>query len=119
MLTDTSLALITFINLFLIPLISLRIYYKRSSLEATFNFELVFRYALYCILNLLFARITCSLLEKTIGLVCLADSSKYTLIALITASILPFIVEIIEHFIKVDVTINYKEKNKNKEKNKP
>lgn len=116
MLTDSSLALITFINLFLIPFISLRIYCKRHTIEWKITFELAYRYALFCILNLPFTRIACSLLKKIFGTVYLADSSKYTLIAIITATLLPILVEIVEHYVKIDVDIDYKKNKKTKDK---
>ncbi len=113
MLTDTSLALITFINLFLIPLISLRIYTKRNSIEWVINFDLVYKYALFCIMNLPFTRLFTSMLEK-IGIVCLPDSSKYTLVAIVSAILLALLFEIIKHYVDIEVVITYASKSKNK-----
>lgn len=112
MLTDTSLGIITFINLLFIPFISLRIYCKRNSINWKLDFELFYRYILFCIFNLPLTRITCSILEKLTGVVCLADSSKYTIIGKITAIMLPFLCEIAEHYIKINVTIEYNKKDK-------
>lgn len=114
MLTDSSLALITFINLFFTPFISLRIYCKRNNTEWKFNFELAYRYALFCILNLPFARVFASIIEKQFGIICNANSTKYTLVAILTASILPILIEIIEHHIKLDFVITYKSKKEKK-----
>lgn len=115
MLTDTSLGLITFINLFFIPILSLRIYCKRNSIEWKFNFDLVYRYTLFCILNLPFTRVFTAGLEKILHITCLADSSKYTLVAIVTAAILPFLVEIVEHYVHVDVSITYSKDKKQKQ----
>lgn len=114
MLTDSSLALITFINLFFIPFISLRIYCKRNNIEWKLNFELVYRYVFFSILNLPFARVFASIIEKQFGIICNADSTKYTLVAILTACILPILIEIIEHRIKLDVIITYKNKKEKK-----
>lgn len=116
MLTDSSLVLITFINLFFVPLISLRIYCKRNSVKWIINFELAYQYALFCILNLFFSRIVCAFIEKNWGIVCLADSAKYTLVAFIISALLPVLIEIIERYVKIEVIIEDKKNAKTIEK---
>lgn len=105
MLSNLSFSFISFINFFFIPLISLRIYNKRHSLKWELSFELFYNYSLSCIFNLISTRIIATWIESTTATICHGESTKYTMIAVLTAVILPFIVEVIEKIIKVDVII--------------
>lgn len=113
MLSETSLAFISFINYFFIPVVSLRIYSKRHDIAWKCSFELFFQYVVMCLLNLPVGRVCAAVVEKLTSVRVLADSAKYTLLALAAAIVLPYVIEVLEKFVKVDVEVT-KEKRREK-----
>lgn len=105
MLSAITLSFIGFINLFFIPFISLRIYCKRNSIKWELTADTIFFYVLMTVLNFPFARIFANLLENFLMVECHAESSKYTVVALVTAVLLPYIIEIIEKVVHIQVEI--------------
>lgn len=106
MLSETSLAFISFINYFMIPVISLHIYCKRHSMEWKCSLELFYKYIVMCVLNLPLGRVCVSVVEKITSSAILAESTKYTIFALVVAIILPYAIEVVEKLVQVDVEIN-------------
>ncbi|MBQ7288917.1 MAG: hypothetical protein IJW78_04225 [Clostridia bacterium] len=94
---------LTIINLFFIPIISLYIYIKKNNKALRFSFEN------FCIYAVLVA--TSSILNKALvvvinlvsGKMIYIASSYYTLIGLVTAVFIPIIYEIITKYISVRV----------------
>ena len=116
MLSEISLAFISFINYFFIPVVSLRIYCKRHSINWKCSFELFYHYVIMCVLNLPIGRICASMVERILSTSVLAESAKYTLLALAVAIVIPYVLEVLEKLIKVDVEIT-KEKRRDKREN--
>ena len=116
MLSETSLAFISFINYFFIPIISVRIYCKRHSIDWKCTAELLYRYVVMCVLNLPLGRVCVSVVERITASIILAESTKYTMIALVVAVIVPYAIEVVEKLIEVDVEISNVEKQKKSEK---
>lgn len=114
MLTEISLGFISFINYFFVPVISLRIYSTRHTTKWEFSPEILYQYILMCVLNMPVGRVVATLAEKVMSTTILADSTKYTLLALVVAVVLPYIIEVLEKLIRVEVEI---ELNGTKEKN--
>jgi len=112
MISPLSFSFISFINYFMIPLISLRIYCKRHSLEWKCSMEFLYRYVLMCIINLPVGRVLAAIVEKITSTVVHGEATKYTIVALIGAVCIPYAMEIIEKFIHVDVEIHNKKKAK-------
>ena len=106
MLSDSTLIFMGFINLFMIPLISLKIYYQRHSIPYVFHANMIFLYALMNIINILMTRILVNIAEAILSTVIYVETTKYTFIALVSSVLLPFVVEAIETFIHVNVQIS-------------
>lgn len=115
-LSETSLTFISFINYFMIPVISLRIYCKRHSIEWKVSLEVVYKYILMCVLNLPVGRVCASVVGRILETSILAESTKYTVLALVVAVIIPYAVEVFEKLVKVEVEIAKVEKQKKSEK---
>lgn len=109
MLSIITLGFIGFINLFFIPFISLRIYCKRHSIEWGFTPDMVFIYILMTILNLPFTRVLANVMENILISEVHAESSKYTVVALIVAVFLPYVIEIVEKVVHIQVSIELRE----------
>lgn len=107
MLTAVSLSYISFINFFMIPIIALKIYYRRHKKEWNWSFDLVFAYSLMCVIHLPIVRICASMVEKLTNTVIHAETTRYTLIALVCAIIIPYVVEIFEQFIEIHIDIRH------------
>lgn len=116
MLSETSLVFISFINYFLVPVISVRIYCKRHLIDWKCTAELFYRYVVMCVLNLPLGRICASVVGKNTGSIILAESTKYTIIALLVAVVVPYAIEVVEKLIQADVEISKIEKQKKSEK---
>lgn len=110
MISATSLFYISFINIFMIPIIGVRVYYKRHDIKWKISSDFLFYYILIAVLNLLLVRVVGLLIEKVLANVITVESIKYTLIALICSIAIPYIMEVIEKYIKVDVEITCMDK---------
>lgn len=115
MLSELSLAFISFINYFFIPIIGLKVYCKRHCLEWKLSSEVVYKYVLFCVLNLVLGRVVASAVEKVVMTTIVAESTKYTLIALVCTAVLPYFMEIIEKYLYIEVTIHRVERNEKKD----
>lgn len=103
-----SLSMLAFINYFTIPIIGLRIYNIRHSIDWNVSFENFYRYALICVLNLPFTRVFVVVVEKITSLVVTAESVKYTVLAVFSVIMLAYIMEWFEKNVKVNVEIKDK-----------
>lgn len=117
MLSETSLAFISFINYFFIPVVSLHIYCKRREIAWKCSFELFYQYIVMCLLNLVIGRICASVVERFTSVSVLAESTKYTMLALVVAVVLPYVIEVLEKFVKVDVEVTKEKKDKGENEN--
>ena len=106
MLTETSLGLISAINYFFVPVISLRIYGMRHKIKWVFSAELFYLYALMCVINLPAGRVAVTLVERLFYTTqILADSTRYTIVAIAVAIVIPYAIEVVEKLIKIEVEI--------------
>lgn len=116
MLSEVSLAFISFINYFMVPVISLRIYCKRHSIEWNCSLGLLYKYIVMCVLNLPLGRVCAAVVERITSSIILAESTKYTMLALVVAIMLPYAIEVVEKLVQVDVEINKTDVPKKSEK---
>lgn len=119
MLANTNLAFGCFINLFLIPIIGLKIYCNRHNITPTFtNIKILYLYTLITVLNYPFARLFIIILQKFFPLTIYVEESKYTVLALISCTLLVFFIEIIEKFLCIEVLISLRPSTKSDQKAK-
>lgn len=116
MLSNTSLTFVAFINLFMIPIIGLRIYCHRQEIKMGRNPDTLFYYALITILNIPLTHIIMKIVEILTAIVVYVETTKYTVIALLSCVLLAYIIEIVKKFIKINVSISLFKKEKSNEK---
>ena len=105
-------SLLSIINLFLIPVISLYIYIKRSRKEIHFSFENLCKYCVLVAVNSVLNKAVTVIITMLSGKTVLVTSSYYTLIGIVTAVCIPFVIEIaIKYFsIRIEEKDNEEEK---------
>lgn len=81
----------SFINLLVVPVIAFWIYYMKSNKELKADFEGLLRYAIMIACNIPMTRFFTFVFRKMSGMSVEADSSYYTLFALISAALLPVV----------------------------
>lgn len=113
MLSNTTLAFLGAINLFMVPVIGLKIYARRHCIKWTLSTETIYLYILMTVLNIPFSRLLVIAMEKIILTTIHVESSKYTIITTVSCTILPFVMECVEKYIKVNVKISIRQ-SKNK-----
>jgi len=69
-----------------------------------------------CVLNLPVGRVCASVVGRILETSIHAETTKYTVLALITAVIVPYAIEVFEKLVKVEVVIAKVEKQKKSEK---
>lgn len=110
MLSNISLSFMSFINLFFIPVIGLRIYCKRNRISLELHSEVLYHYILITVLNIPLTHILGNLVEAVITEAIYVETAKYTLISLISCVMLPFAIEVIRTFFKINVCISPRKK---------
>ena len=114
MISESSLFIISFINCFLVPLIGVRIYCRRHNIEWKASFELLYKYVLFCVLNLIVARGGATVIENIVEITIVVESIKYTVISFVSTVFLPYCLEVIEKFFQIKVTIYKVERDEKK-----
>lgn len=110
MLSNISLAFMSLINLFFIPVIGLRIYCKRNLISWKMHLEILYHYILITVLNIPLTHILVNMAEAIITDTIYVETTKYTIIALISCVILSFALEVIRTFFKINVCISPRKK---------
>lgn len=100
--TNISLAFVSFVNYFFVPVIGLKIYSERHKKMCKVSFETFFHYVLMVVLNIPFTRVFVNLTEGLLGNTINAESSIYTIIASVSVMILAFGLEVIDKLISDD-----------------
>jgi len=107
MLSNASLLFGGFINLFLVPIVGLKIYCNRHNIMFTLpSVRMAYLYVLITVLNYPFTRLLVIILQKQVPLVIYVEEAKYTVIALISCAVLPFVLEVIEKVLQVEISIS-------------
>ncbi len=102
---------IVFVNVFILPLISLYIYMKRQNKELLFTFENVCKYSIFLSVGFVFNKgisiVIKTFFSKNIDL----NFAAYTAIGIITFALLPLLFEIFKKYfsVKLEVKKNGKE----------
>lgn len=90
----------------MIPIISLKIYCERHSIKWAFTAQFTFLYVLMTVLNIPLTRILVNVVEAILSTTIYVETTKYTVIAIISCILLPYIMECVEKFIQVNVEIS-------------
>ena len=103
--TIITLGFISLINLFFVPIIGLKIYCKRHEMKWTIAAETGYLYILFTVLNFLLTHVFLEIVEITLHMVIHLEMSKYTIVALVSCALLAFIMEGIEKYLHVNVSV--------------
>lgn len=116
MLSNITLSFFAFINLFLIPIIGLKTYGNRFNIHWSFNTNTLYHYVLITVLNIPLTRVLVNIVETITSSIIYVETTKYTVIALISCISLPFLMEAIKNFIQINVSISLRPKENSNEK---
>ena len=111
--TIITLGFISFINLFLIPIIGLKIYCKRHEKEWRATWEIGYLYILFLVFNFLLTHVFLEIVEITTHAVIHLEMSKYTIVALVSCVLLAFLMEGIEKYFRVEVSVAIRKSKQN------
>ena len=107
--TIITLGFISFINLFFIPIIGLKIYCKRHEIEWEITTKVGYLYVVFAVLNFVFTHVFLEIVEVTTHMVIHLEMSKYTMIALPMCVLLAFLMEGVEKYLHVKVSVAIRE----------
>lgn len=98
--------MLEFINLFLVPFISVNIFYKREKYEKKLDASFLVRYAL-CVVAVYFCTyLVMSVTRIAIGISGDQTSSFYSMVAIMVSFIVPYIYIILARFAKISFEAN-------------
>ena len=100
--------MLSFLNIFMIPVISLSIFSRRSYEPLTADIGTLVRYCLFAIGVSIGTYFVLQILKSAVGIEPLVESQLYTIIAAIVAFLLPYIVEICMKYIDIRCEIKKK-----------
>ena len=98
----------SFIDLIVMPVISLHIWNKKANRELTPTFDNFIRYSIFIPCNIPVTRLFTFVVRKTIGINIEADSSYYTVFALMSALLLPSLIILVQ---KICIELSANEEN--------
>ena len=96
---------VTCINLFLVPFISLAIWYARKGETPKCTPAFRMQYACFTVILVPVIKIAATLAEKALGMPIELYSGYYTLAGIVCAAILPYAAEILKKIFNVKCTI--------------
>ena len=88
---ETSMtAFIPFVNVFLVPMLTLYIHYKRQKKEFVFSLQAVLQYGIIVVINILITKILFMGIRLLTGKDINHDAVTYTMLAVVVAVLLPY-----------------------------
>lgn len=100
------LILRSFINLFVVPVVSFYVYHKRVEDEMKPTFKSFVLYCIFVSINIPVTRCFTFFIRMTTGMNMEADSSYYTVLALLSAYFIPYIIECVKRFMESPKDVN-------------
>ena len=101
-----------YLNLFVIPVISLYIYGKRAGKEIGLKFESLALYSFFTVATAVISFALLKFCEMTFGFGAEPGSQVYTLVALLVAFVMPYVLEMYRVFINIRCEIKGKNEKK-------
>lgn len=112
MLSNITFIFIGFINLFLVPFMGLKLFLNRHDIPVSFSIKCAFFYILILVLNLPLTSIFVNIVESLLSTTIYVETSRYTVVSLISCITLPFIMEIFEKLFHIEINIFLRYPNK-------
>lgn len=104
---------VTFINLFIVPLIGTYLFCRKEQYKLSFSFETLFLYAYFTSFNILGTHCFLILARKLLNRIIVTESALYTLFAIISSVIIYFISVIISECLNIELKIKKNKDEKN------
>ena len=93
--------MVTFLNLFFVPMISVFVFYRRNKKELFPDLDFFKQYVIYTIAVTIATFLTMKILTIITGFGATSESQVYTIVATIIAFLLPYIFEIYSKYIDI------------------
>ena len=84
------------INLYIVPIVGLFLYYKRNNTNIVLCIEVIIHYCIFITCNIPVTRILTFVIRNLFDINIEADSSYYTVTALISVYLLPYIYHVLK-----------------------
>ncbi|MEA4966455.1 MAG: hypothetical protein VB055_11630 [Oscillospiraceae bacterium] len=97
--------MLTLINLFFVPAVFISILYRRQSWNPVFSAELLLRYCIAVACNLPATKVLVVLVRLLLNVAISTESAYYTVLALLSAAVLPYFLELLHKCIKLNCVI--------------
>ncbi len=104
--------MIEFLNVFVVPLISLSVYARRFNKPLAFDCTNLVRYGCLTVADFIVVFFVMKAFEILFGIGGLPSSQFYTIIAVAVAFLLPYIYEIYKKYVNISCEIKEKRKEK-------
>lgn len=101
--------MIEFLNMFLVPFISLGIIVKRDNISKQLSFDLVMLFAGMAVANAVGVFFVMQLIKALVGIYAYPNSQTYTIVAAVVAVIVPFVREVVKKNAEISVEIGKKD----------
>lgn len=103
-------SMIAFINIFILPLISLYVYSKRGGKELFFTFENVCRYSVFLSIGSICNKAITTIIRTVFTAEINVYSSYFTVIGVFTFVLLPIIFEIVKKYFSIKIEVKNEKK---------
>lgn len=100
--------MISLINLFFVPMITLYIYYARRKEKLTLSFPFLVKYCITAVLVFLFAKLLSQFVNIFYPIALPTDRAPYTLFAVPVAVALPLLIEFVQKYFHLNIKIESK-----------
>lgn len=97
--------MLTLINLFFVPVVLIVILYRRQARKPAFSLELLFDYCIAVACNIPVTKLFVVLFRLVTGMQLSMESSYYTVLALLSAALLPYVLEFLRKSFQVRCVI--------------
>lgn len=105
--------MVEFLNIFVVPLISVEVYARRFNKPLVFDYVNLVIYGCFTVMDFIAEFFVMKALEGLWGIGGLPSSQFYTIIAVATAFLLPYIYEIYRKYVSIRCEIKGKQKKSN------
>ena len=100
--------MVSFINLFFVPVIALSVYYRRFDKTISNNARLIVDYCIFAVAVNIGSYVIAEVLTRTIGIGPSTDSILYMIISVPVAYIIPYLYEIYKKYVDIKCEIKKK-----------
>lgn len=104
--------ILTIVNVLIIPIVSVGMYYKNNNKERVFNLEVIYWWALFTILVFLFSKVLYECIYYIFNMNGSIYSFQYCFIAFVVSLVVPKVVEAVVKRFNIEIIVNKNEKKK-------